>query len=71
MCTHTLQEFIETVLGSGTRMLVQSDLWRRWVFLVVVVVFFLWVFVLFLTRHSQVPFSCSVPLGVLHFPAAQ
>lgn len=39
MCTHTLQEFIETVLGSGTRMLVQSDLQRRWVFLVVVVFF--------------------------------
>lgn len=71
MCTHTLQEFIETVLGSGTRMLVQSDSQRRWVFLVVVMVLFLWVFVLFLTRNSQVPFSCSVLLGVLHFPTAQ
>lgn len=47
MCTHTLQQFIETVLGSGTR---NS--------LTFCVVPFFFQLIFFLTRQSQVSFSC-------------
>lgn len=48
MYTHTLQQFIETVLGSGTRNLMQSDFLCSTLF---------WL-IFFFTRQSQVSFSC-------------